>query len=102
MLAEEAEAPTVAVRPLAGGVVAVLRELKRSHDLAGEVTVSDIARFPGALEVIDPEAEVGEQPRAEILAAVARALAGVDAMRTAEGATLAVELGAALARIEEG
>jgi uncharacterized protein (TIGR00255 family) len=102
MLAEDAAAPTVAARPLAGGVVAVLRELQQAHGLAGEVTVSDIARFPGALEVVEAAEEVGEGPRAEILAAVARALAGVDAMRTAEGAALAIELAAAFARVDAG
>ena len=37
----------VTARPIVGGVVAALRSLQREHGLAGEVTVSDVARFPG-------------------------------------------------------
>src|SRR5688572_30256103 len=57
-LADEGEAPVVAARPIVGGLVAVLRGLQREHGLAGDVTVSDVARFPGALEVLEAAAEV--------------------------------------------
>jgi uncharacterized protein (TIGR00255 family) len=99
--AEEAEAPVVAARPIVGGVVAALRSLQREHGLAGEVTVSDVARFPGALEVLEAPAEVSEDCRGQVLAALERALDGVMAMRTAEGAVLGRELSAAFGRIED-
>jgi uncharacterized protein (TIGR00255 family) len=102
LLAEETEAPVVTVRPMAGGVVAALRGLQREHALAGEVTVSDVARFPGALEVLEAPAEVSEASREAILAALDRALLGVDAMRAAEGAALGRELAAAFERIDAG
>ncbi len=102
ILAEEAEAALVTARPLAGGLVAALRGLQREHGLAGDVTVSDVARFPGALEVLEAPAGVSPEGRAEILAALGRALDGVAAMREAEGAALAGELGTAFTRIDAG
>ncbi len=101
VLSDETEAPLVAVRPLAGGVVAALRGLQREHGLGGEVTVSDVARFPGALEVLEAASDVSDQSRADVLAAAARALAGVTAMREAEGAILGTELAAAFGRIDD-
>jgi uncharacterized protein (TIGR00255 family) len=99
-LADDAEEAQVTARPLAGAIVAALRGLQREHGLAGEVTVSDVARFPGALEVLEAPSAVSEERRGDILAAFDRALDGVSAMRDAEGALLATELLAALARIE--
>ena len=98
-LAGEAEVE-VAASPLAAAVVTALRGLQQEHGLAGEVTVSDVARFPGALEVVDAASAVSDQRRVEILAAFDRALDGVAAMRDAEGASLAAALVAALARID--
>ena len=101
-VADDAEAAVVSARPIAGGVVAALRSLQREHGLAGEVTVSDVARFPGALEVLEAPAGVSEERRGEILAALERALDGVTAMRETEGALLGTELAAAFGRIEAG
>ena len=101
-MADEAEPPVVAARSIVGGVVAALRSLQREHGLAGEVTVSDVARFPGALEVVEAPADVSEECRAEILTALERALDGVTAMREAEGALLGSELSAAFGRIDSG
>jgi uncharacterized protein (TIGR00255 family) len=98
--ADEAEPLVVAARPIVGGVVAALRSLQREHGLAGEVTVSDVARFPGALEVLEAPAEVSEECRQEILIALERALDGVTAMREAEGAWLGGELAEAFRRID--
>jgi uncharacterized protein (TIGR00255 family) len=99
-LADEMEPPVVAARPIVGGLVAALRSLQREHGLAGEVTVSDVARFPGAVEVLEAPAEVSEECRAEILTALERALDGVTSMREAEGALLGRELSAAFDRID--
>jgi uncharacterized protein (TIGR00255 family) len=101
-IADESEAALVTARPLAGGVVAALRGLQREHGLAGEVTVSDIARFPGALEVLEAASGVSDERRGEILAALDRALAEVAGMRAAEGASLGTELEAAFGRIDAG
>jgi uncharacterized protein (TIGR00255 family) len=91
---------------LAGELVRALRELQAQHRLEGGVRVSDLARFPGVLEV----AEAAEAPaalRAPLLELVARALAGLEEMRRAEGEGLArdleagvAEAGAALQRLE--
>ena len=99
-LTDEAEPPVVTARPIVGGVVAALRALQREHGLAGEVTVSDVARFPGALEVLEAPPEVSGQCRVEILATLERALEEVAAMRQAEGAGLGAELSAAFVRID--
>jgi uncharacterized protein (TIGR00255 family) len=100
VIADEGEPPMVAARPIVGGVVAALRGLQREHGLAGEVTVSDVARFPGALEVLEAPAPVSDATRDEILGALERALDGVAAMREAEGALLEAELLATFGRIE--
>ena len=101
-IADEAENAVVAARPIAGGVVAALRGLQHEHGLAGEVTVSDIARFPGALEVLEAPPGVSEEQRGEVLAALERALDGVTAMREVEGALLGTELATAFGRIDSG
>ena len=99
-IADEADASVVTVRPLVPGLVATLRGLQREHGLGGEVTVADVARFPGALEVVDAAVDVNEGARAEVMAAIDRALDGVAAMRGAEGETLGRELVTAFERIE--
>jgi uncharacterized protein (TIGR00255 family) len=92
----------VTARPLVAGLVATLRGLQREHGLAGEVAVADVARFPGALEVLEAAVEVGEACRMEVMSSVDRALDGVAAMRRAEGETLERELEGAFERIEAG
>ncbi|MBI3932150.1 MAG: YicC family protein [Acidobacteria bacterium] len=88
----------VASRPLVAGLVRALVEIKGAHGLAGEVTVSDVARFPGALEVI--EGGLDEDRRRRVLALVEQALEGLEAMRHAEGGHLGADLLRALAAIE--
>jgi uncharacterized protein (TIGR00255 family) len=78
---------------LAGAIVRALRELQEQHNLEGGVRVSDLARFPGVLEV----SEAGEAlalMRQPILELVARALDGLEGMRRAEGESLARDLAA--------
>jgi uncharacterized protein (TIGR00255 family) len=101
-IADEGEAPMVTARPLAAGVVAALRSLQREHGLSGDVTVSDLARFPGALEVVEAPSGVSEDRRGEILAAVDQALVAANGMRDAEGALLGGALEAAFGRIDAG
>jgi uncharacterized protein (TIGR00255 family) len=93
---------TVAVQaqhPLIAGLVRALREAQAEHGLAGEVLLSDVARFPGAFEVDGEGAELGEA-RADLLAAIERALEGLDVMRASEGRALLQVIGTALGAIE--
>jgi uncharacterized protein (TIGR00255 family) len=76
---------------LAGALARALRELQTEHRLDGGVSISDVARFPGVLEV----AEAGESLeaiRAPLLELVAHALESLEAMRRAEGESLARDL----------
>jgi len=97
-LGEEVEA-VVASHALIAGLVRALREIGSRHGLEGGVGVSDIMRFPGALEVESP-ARLGERVRGDILALLDQALDGLEEMRRAEGRHLEVGIAAALDVIE--
>jgi uncharacterized protein (TIGR00255 family) len=77
---------------LVSGLVSALRQMKADHGLAGEVAIGDVARFPGALEVVDPPTVLGVGAREAVLGLVAQALDHLQGMRTAEGERLATEL----------
>jgi uncharacterized protein (TIGR00255 family) len=62
--------------------------------------VSDLVRFPGALERVEGPAAVTDEVRGAVAALVSRALEGLDAMRRAEGERLLPELARSLAAIE--
>lgn len=87
-------------KPLVTGAVAALRQLRAEHELAGEVTVADIARLPGAFEVVESVEGLDEQSRRSMLGLVETALDGLDSMRCAEGARLDRELRRLLQAIE--
>jgi uncharacterized protein (TIGR00255 family) len=88
-----------AQQPLIAGFVRALREAQAEHGLAGEVRLSDVARFPGAFEVEGEAAELGEA-RADLLAAIDSALEGLDAMRSSEGSGLLDVIASALDAVE--
>ena len=88
-----------AQHPLIAGLVRALREAQAEHGLAGEVLVSDVARFPGAFEVDGEAAELGEA-RVDLLAAIEKALEGLDVMRTSEGQGLRGVIAAALDAVD--
>jgi uncharacterized protein (TIGR00255 family) len=93
---------TVAVQaqhPLIAALVRALREAQIEHGLAGEVRVSDVARFPGAFEVDGEPAELGDT-RADLLGAIEKALEGLDVMRASEGRGLGGVIVAALDAVE--
>jgi uncharacterized protein (TIGR00255 family) len=90
----------VTPRPIVGGLVRALRQIKAEHALAGEVAVSDVARFPGALEVLEAPGGIDEGRRQELLGVVARALEALQGMRDTEGAHLQRDLRGALDAIE--
>jgi uncharacterized protein (TIGR00255 family) len=85
---------------LVEGLVRSLREIESHYGLEGGVLVSDVARFPGALEV-EAAGEVGEAVRQQLLGLVEAALDGLDEMRRAEGRGLAGHLRDALGVIEQ-
>jgi uncharacterized protein (TIGR00255 family) len=96
----EASASSLLVnRPLVEGLVATLRQLRAEQGLAGEVTVSDVARFPGALEAVDEAPALDDGRRQRILDLVREALEGLVAMRRAEGGRLEPDLERALEAI---
>ena len=96
----EASASSIVVsRPLVEGLVSALRQLQAEHRLAGEVTVSDVARFPGALEAVDEAPALDDGRRQRILDLVREALLGLVAMRRAEGGRLEPDLERALEAI---
>jgi len=90
-----------AAEPLVTGVVRVLRELKRAHALEGDVSVSDVARFPNAIEVQEAVAAEGPDPQ-PLLALAERAIEDLVGQRNAEGAQLARVLGDCLDRVRDG
>ena len=96
---EAAASSLVVSRPLVEGLVCTLRQLQAEHGLAGEVSVSDVARFPGVLEAVDEAPALDDGRRKRILGLVREALAGLVAMRRAEGGRLEPDLERALEAI---
>jgi len=81
-------------------LVSSLRELQAEHGLAGEVSIQDVARFPGVLELAEASSELDGASREELVAVAERALLQLDQMRHTEGAHLLANLESALAAIE--
>ncbi len=88
----------VASRPTVEGVVRALREIESHYGLEGGVQISDVARFPGAIEV-ETLGALGETQGVRILELLDQALVGLDQMRRAEGESLARHLNEALLAI---
>jgi uncharacterized protein (TIGR00255 family) len=97
---EATDAPVVVSHPLVSGVVRALRAIRSQHDLAGEIRVSDVARFPGVLEARDTALGVDGATSQSLLALLERALDDLDRMRKAEGEHLAGVLSAGLGAVE--
>ena len=99
-LRDEKAEVIVAPRPVIAGIVRGLREIQAEHGLEGGVSVADVARFPGALEVLDGDTSVDEAAGREILASARQALQGLEAMRRAEGGHLEADLRRGLDAVE--
>ena len=84
---------------VAAQYVAAARRLGETHGLVCELTASDLLGMPGVTRFVESELP-DEEFVAALAAAVEAALRGVDEMRVAEGAALAADLEARLARIE--
>ena len=91
----------VASKPLIASLVRTLRDMQNEFGLEGGVAVSDLVRFPGALERIEAPSEVSADVRACFLGLLGDALSGLDAMRRAEGERLRQELERALGVLED-
>lgn len=101
-LSREAGAVEVGPAPYVRSLVQTLRTLQKEHSLAGDIRVSDVMRFPGVLEVVEPQVELPQDTREEFLGGVDRALVELDKMRRAEGDRLAGALREILEDIEAG
>jgi len=88
-----------AAEPLVTSLVTTLRGLKETHRLAGDVSVSDLARFPGVIEALDAPAELSEERRLRLLELLGQALERVLAMSRAEGENLKRELASCLDQV---
>jgi uncharacterized protein (TIGR00255 family) len=99
-LPEAGTEAVVASRPLVTSLVRTLRDMQSEYGLEGGVSVSDLVRFPGAIERVESPAEVPQEVRGAVGALVAQALDGLDGMRRAEGERLGRELERLLDAIE--
>lgn len=88
----DGDATVVARHRVIAGAVAALRALRDEYSLAGNVGVAEVARFPGAFEVVEEQDVLDEGVRRSILELVENALDGLQSMRMAEGARLGAEL----------
>jgi len=99
-LKDERAEVMVAPRPVIAGIVRGLREIQAEHGLEGGVSVADVARFPGALEVLDADTSMDEAATRDVVSSLQQALAGLDGMRRAEGSHLEADLRRALDAVE--
>ena len=88
----DGDATVVPRQRVIAGAVAALRALRDEYSLAGQVGVAEVARFPGAFEVVEEQDALEEDLRRSILELVAHALDSLQTMRMAEGARLGAEL----------
>lgn len=88
----DGDATVVPRQRVIAGAVSALRALRDEYSLAGQVGVAEVARFPGAFEVVEEQEGLEEGVRRSILELVANALDSLQTMRMAEGARLGAEL----------
>jgi len=87
-------------RALVASLVRSLRDMQNEFGLEGGMSVSDLLRFPGALERAESPTPLAPETGDTLLGLVAEALEGLDGMRRAEGERLRSELERALAAVE--
>lgn len=95
-----AASPVLVSRSVVSSLVHALRDLQAEFGLEGGVTVTDVVRFPGAVEVPEELATADPAVRASIMALVEEALATLVGMRMAEGARLQHDLSKVLDAVE--
>ncbi len=99
--AEVASEAVVPQRPLVASMVKALREMQVEFGLDGGVSVSDLVRFPGALERVEDTQGLPAEVRATVLELLERTLSGLDRMRCVEGERLRAELERGLDTVED-
>jgi uncharacterized protein (TIGR00255 family) len=90
----------VASHALVASLVRTLRDMQNEFGLDGGVAVSDLVRFPGALERVEGDTRLPDELRARILELVSSALEGLLEMRRAEGERLAQDLHGGIGNVE--
>ena len=85
-------------RNLIAGYINALREIQTEFKLLGEVDINTLTRLPGALG--QARSGIDESTSEGVLRAIGEALDDLARMRASEGATLAEEMRARLAKIE--
>jgi uncharacterized protein (TIGR00255 family) len=91
----------VPARALVASLVRALRDMQNEFGLEGGVSVSDLVRFPGALERVEETTALPPEVRQAVLDLLGRALEGLEQMRRGEGERLLAELEGVLQSIEE-
>jgi uncharacterized protein (TIGR00255 family) len=87
-------------RPVVSSLVHALRDLQAEFGLEGGVTVTDVVRFPGAVEVPEELTSADPALRASVLRLTEEAVAALVVMRAAEGARLHDDLLGLLGEVE--
>jgi uncharacterized protein (TIGR00255 family) len=90
----------VASHALVASLVRTLRDMQNEFGLDGGVAVSDLMRFPGALERVEGEGNLLDEPRARLLELVDAALQDLLEMRKGEGERLREDLERGMARVQ--
>ena len=89
---EAAEDITVSLnKAVLEGYLAAMRQMVSEFGVRDDISVSAVSRLPEVFTVEKPEADE-EQLLSDLMGVVNQALAGYDAMRTAEGAALDADL----------
>lgn len=98
-LAARGVSPVQINTALARSCVAELRKLARQLDLAPEISIGELVRLPGIIDV----REAGHDPESVqpvLVKALAKAIAALDAMRQREGRAMLADLNGRLAGLE--
>ena len=78
-------------KPMVEGYLAALKQLQTDYGVTGEITVSMLSGLPDVFLLDKPQVDE-QQLLADFLSVAEKALASFNAMRTTEGAALAVDL----------
>lgn len=87
-------------RPVIAALVGALRSVQEEFELAGGLHIADVARFPGVVEMTDPEGEVAAAHREAVLGVIEKALGELGQMRSAEGRALGADVAGLLDAID--
>ncbi len=97
---EQQASVQIAADAVIASLVGELRRVQAAHGLSGDVTVSDLVRLPGVVQLGEPLTAMDEGLGPDLLQALGQALDALAAMRGAEGAQLEAELRGLLDTVE--